>query len=219
MLICPITRTPFSDLENPVSLRGYPQHIFEMTALAHWIHIAGTNPLTRRPVSFQDIIVLDAAQGKQKRDKTINLLHELSNKKKMENTPPLNPDPFEKICIDFIEGFRRAFVITGNGALGCDQAIRRETPMWYNSQARLIASYVGFAPPVLRLQEPAGQSDITTTNHNKIEMIRAYAYAFIVYHKMCTIIGYTTTLHPEYTPEVDVETNNTEEVPQTVESI
>jgi hypothetical protein len=167
MLICPITRTTFSDLENPVSLRGYPQHIFEMTTLAHWIHIAGTNPLTRRPVSFQDIIVPDAgsAQGKQKRDKTINLLHELSNKKKMENTPPLNPDPFEKICIDFIEGFRRAFVITGNGALGCDH---RETPMWYNSQARLIASYVGFAPPVLRLQEPGRNYEGTQRNVRKV---------------------------------------------------
>ena len=130
--------------------------------------------------------------------------------KKMENAPALNLDPFEKICIDFIEGFHRAFVIMGNGALGCDQAIRRETPTWYNAQALLIASHVGFAPPVLRLQEPAGQSDITTTNHNKIEMIRAYAYAFIVYHKMCAIIGYTihaTTLRPEYTREVDVQSS------------
>ena len=77
-----------------------------------------------------------------------------------------------------------------------------------NSQELLIASYVGFAPLVLRLQEPASQNDITMTNHHKIEMILAYTYAFIVYHKMCTIIGYTTTLHLEYTTEIDVETNN-----------
>jgi hypothetical protein len=128
----------------------------------------------------------------------------------MDNTQPLNPDPFEKICIEFIDGFCRAFVITGNGSLGCDQAICGDTPMCYNSQELLIANFVGFAPPVLRLQEPAGQSDITMTNHNKIEMILACVYAFIMYHKMCTVIGYTTTmLHQEYTPNVDdVETDN-----------
>ena len=106
----------------------------------------------------------------KKIDKTINLLHELSNKKKMENTPPLNPDPFEKMCINFIHGFQgsRAFVITGNGALGCDQAICGEKPMWYNSQARLIASYVGFAPPVLRLQEPGRNYEGTQRNVRKV---------------------------------------------------
>jgi hypothetical protein len=74
--------------------------------------------------------------------------------------------------------------------------------MWYNAQKKAICSYIGFDPPDLILRDP-GASDITTTNKNKMEMIRAYSYAFIVYHEMCTGMGLVLAAH--YTPAVDVD--------------
>lgn len=120
----------------------------------------------------------------------------------MATARALDPSPFERLCYDFIDGFERSFVISGNDTLGCGREIREATPVWYNAQKKIICSYIGFEPPDLILQEP-GASDIQITNKNKVEMIRAYSYAFIVYYKLCTGLG--LVLAPQYTPGVAVD--------------
>jgi hypothetical protein len=48
-----------------------------------------------------------------------------------------------------------------------------------------MADVTEFTPPALKLEEPKPVRDITTTNQNKVEMIRAYCFALVAYHSTC----------------------------------
>ena len=52
--VCPITQTPFVELELPVGFRKYPSVPYECTALAKWLRIAGVIPHTNEPCSLRD---------------------------------------------------------------------------------------------------------------------------------------------------------------------
>ena len=58
---------------------------------------------------------------------------------------------------------------------------------WYNTNLDFIADVTEFTPPALRLEEPTPVRDIATitTNQNKVEMIRAYCFALVAYHRTC----------------------------------
>jgi len=70
---CPITRTPLDEIVHPVAIRETPSIVFELTALSIWIRRAHSNPMTRNPVLWSDIILLEDS------DETNELLqHEMS---------------------------------------------------------------------------------------------------------------------------------------------
>jgi hypothetical protein len=50
----------------------------------------------------------------------------------------------------------------------------------------------------------SGRYNIATTNKNKIDMVYAYVYAFIVYQKICKLLG--LELGP-YTSKIEVGIN------------
>jgi len=52
------------------------------------------------------------------------------------------------------------------------------------------------------LREPQ-QGEINITNGNKMEMLRAYCFAFLAYHKVCDTIG--RRISPNYTPGLVVD--------------
>ena len=194
-LFCPITFTPLNEIIHPVAIRETPDIIFEFTALACWIRKTHTNPMTRSPVLWSDIILLGPG--------TKNLLeHEMSED--FKETPAPN---FLSIYVNYADCFERNFVVQPNGTLCCDRETRAKVPAWYNSQLDFIKLFTSFAPPRIVLREPQ-QGEIQVTNNNKMEMIRAYCFAFLAYHKVCDTLG--RPVSPNYNPGLIVDdTGNT----------
>ena len=135
---------------------------------------------------------------------TKNLLeHEMSED--FKETPAPN---FLSIYVNYADCFERNFVVQPNGTLCCDRETRAKVPAWYNSQLDFIKLFTSFAPPPIVLREPQQGEIQVTNNHNKMEMIRAYCFAFLAYHKVCNTLG--RPVSPNYNPGLIVDdTGNT----------
>jgi hypothetical protein len=183
-LFCPISFTPLNEIIHRVAIRETPDIIFEFTALACWIRKTHTNPMTRSPVLWSDIILLDPAT------KTL-LEHEMSED--LKETPN-----FLSIYVNYADCFERNFVVQPNGTLCCDRETRARVPAWYNSQLDFIKLFTSFAPPRIVLREPQ-QGEVS----NPMEMMRAYCFAFLAYHKVCDTLG--RPVSPNYNPGLIVD--------------
>ena len=99
------------------------------------------------------------------------------------------PD-FITIYTNYADGFEQIFVVQQNGTLRCDDEHRVKVPAWYNCQLDFIRLFTTFEPPSLGV-------------FNKMEMLRAYCFAFLAYHKVCDTIG--RRISPNYTPGLVVD--------------
>ena len=106
------------------------------------------------------------------------------------------------IYANYADSFEQNFVVQPNGTLRCDRETRAKVQVWYNFQLDFIKLFTSFAPPRLVLREPQ-QGEINITNGNKMEMLRAYCFAFLAYHKVCDTIG--RRISPNYTPGLVVD--------------
>jgi hypothetical protein len=52
--VCPITLTPFKDIVCPFAFRTSPHQPYEATALAKWLSVRRTNPLTNMPCTWNE---------------------------------------------------------------------------------------------------------------------------------------------------------------------
>ena len=192
--ICPITRVAVGEIVHPVGIRGFPQHAYEMDALAVWVRRSGSDPLTRKAMLLSSVVALEmAGRDSEETKKGLKLLqHEMN---------VLAPN--QEVAMAYVAGFKRAFDVQANGTLRCDRDVRANAPGWYNAQRWFIQFITDAEPPVLVLSEPreGRGGDIATTNKNKIEMVYAYVYAFIVYQKICKSLG--LELGP-YTSKIEV---------------
>ncbi len=58
---CAISLKPTIEIHEPVFLAGAP-HIYELAELTTWLNVNQSNPITRLPVSSQDLIKINSAQ-------------------------------------------------------------------------------------------------------------------------------------------------------------
>jgi hypothetical protein len=91
-------------------------------------------------------------------------------------------------------------VVQPNGTLRCDRETRARVPVWYNRQLDFIKLFTSFAPPRIVLREPQ-QGEINVLN--KMEMVRAYCFAFLAYHKVCDTTG--RQISPNYNPGLVID--------------
>jgi len=106
-----------------------------------------------------------------------------------------SPD-FLSIYANYADNFERNFVVQPNGTLRCDRETRATVPVWYNRQLDFIKLFTSFAPPRIVLREQQ-QAEI------KMEMLRAYCFAFLAYHKVCDTIG--RQISPNYNPGLVID--------------
>ena len=78
--ICPITRVAVGEIVHPVGIRGFPQHAYEMDALAVWVRRSGSDPLTRKAMLLSSVVALEmAGRDSEKTQKALKLLqHEMN---------------------------------------------------------------------------------------------------------------------------------------------
>ena len=57
--VCPIT---FDKIIHPVTVRETPTAVYELAALAKWIRQTHSNPMTRSPVLWSDLILLEDSE-------------------------------------------------------------------------------------------------------------------------------------------------------------
>jgi len=105
-----------------------------------------------------------------------------------------SPD-FLSIYANYADSFERNFVVQPNGTLRCYRETRATVPVWYNRQLDFIKLFTSFVPPRIVLRD--------ITNYNKMEMLRAYCFAFLAYHKVCDTIG--RQISPNYNPGLVID--------------
>ncbi len=93
-------------------------------------------------------------------------------------------------------------MVQPNGTLLCDPETHANIAGWYNQQLDFIKLFTSFAPLQIVLREPL-QGGINVANDHKMEMIRAYCFALLAYHKVCNVIG--RQISPNYTPGLIVD--------------
>ena len=88
-------------------------------------------------------------------------------------------DHIRAACDAFPSGFEAAFPVR-------DGVLQRSvcTKEWYNHQLEFMHSSLGFMPPELVTLED-------------FQLNRAYAFAFIVYRKMCFLCGHAVAREPD----------------------
>ena len=79
-------------------------------------------------------------------------------------------------------------MVQPNGTLRFDNV---NIPIWYNHQLDFIRLFTTFVPP--RMQKKI----------NRMEMMRAYCFAFLAYHKVCSMIG--RLISPNYNPGLIID--------------
>ena len=177
---CPITLTDMHSLDFPVRIKKSTDAVYELHALSRWLKVSKTDPLTRKRISWNQIIPAGRSTKKIRQ----LILHE---KMASDSTDPPVID-YNAANHAYVTCFEQLFVVQSNGTLKCDADTREKVHIWFNNQRTFIHMLVGTEPPLLVLQEPQ-QGDIATTNSNKIEMIRAYTHALIAYNRICDVIG------------------------------
>ncbi len=189
---CPISLTPVADIEYPVRINS-DQHVYELRDLSKWLRTAGTDPMTRRYITWKHI----KPAGRDRKKIRTRILHEKMSAVTID-WPQVDYLAFYRAYAD---NFERFFCIQSNGTLRCDSESRQNVPNWYNNQRAFIHLLVSTEPPMLVLKEPQ-QGDISTTNWNKTEMIRAYTHALVAYHRVCDVLRRPKS--PDYTSDVQV---------------
>ena len=174
---CPISHIPYSDLEFPVFIGENAKILYELRYLAEWYRRRRTDPCTRHAISWNSIRPARHLQ-KNKSKFLDQLAHEMCMPMIAVATPaPTTQSPLLVQIMEsrrqFVEGFERAFVVQPSGTLKCDNTIQE----WYNANLDFIADVTEFNPPALRLEEPKPVRDI--------EMILAYCFALVAYHRTC----------------------------------
>ena len=156
--ICPITRVAVGEIVHPVGIRGFPQHAYEMDALAVWVRRSGSDPLTRKAMLLSSLVALEiAGRDSDETKKGLKLLqHEMN---------VLAPN--QEVAMAYVAGFKRVFDVQANGTLRCD----RDAPGWYNAQRWFIQFITDAEPPVLVLSEPRegrGGDNAESSNSGRI---------------------------------------------------
>ena len=160
--ICPITRVAVGEIVHPVGIRGFPQHAYEMDALAAWVRRSGSDPLTRKAMLLSSVVALEmAGRDSEETKKGLKLLqHEMN---------VLAPN--QEVAMAYVAGFKRAFDVQANGTLRCDRDVRANAPGWYNAQRWFIQFITDAEPPVLVLSEPRegrGGDNAESSNSGRI---------------------------------------------------
>jgi len=177
---CPISLTDLRSLDCPVRIKNSTDSVYELHALSRWLRVSTTDPLTRKRISWNQVV----PAGRQSKKIRQLILHE----KMASNTTDPPVIDYNTVNHAYATCFEQLFVVQSNGTLKCDADTREKVLVWFNNQRTFIHMLVGTEPPLLVLQEPQ-QGDIATTNSNKIEMIRAYTHALIAYNRICDVIG------------------------------
>jgi hypothetical protein len=177
---CPISLKDTNSLECPVRIKNSTSMIYELHELSKWLRISTTDPLTRKHISWNQVV----PAGRPAKKIRQLILHEKMASDSVD-PPVIDYDTMNRA---FATRFEELFVIQSNGTLKCDAEIRKRMPVWFNNQRALIHLLVCSEPAVLVLQEPH-QGDIGITNSNKVEMIRAYNHALVAYNRICDVIG------------------------------
>jgi hypothetical protein len=102
----------------------------------------------------------------------------------------------EGAYVKFINDFEATFLFGGNGAMLCDESIRMKVTQFYGEYSLVISVANGgieISTPTLLTP---GHKDIATTNANKLEMQRAYAFAFFAYQYVCKALK--RQIKPDY---------------------
>jgi hypothetical protein len=120
----------------------------------------------------------------------------------MKETEQGGAPDFASIYRNYADNFERNFVVHPNGTLRCDPATHANIAGWYNQHLDFIKLFTSFAPPRIVLRESL-QDGINITNDNEMEMIRAYCFALMAYHKVCNVIG--RQISPNYTSGLIVD--------------
>ena len=127
---CPISHTPYSDLEFPVFIGGNTKILYELRYLAEWYRRRSTDPCTRRAISWNSIRPARHLQ-KNKSKFLDQLAHEMSMPMitvVATPAPIITQSPLLVQIMEsrrqFVEGFERAFVVQQNGTVKCDKVIR-----------------------------------------------------------------------------------------------
>ena len=177
---CPISLRDTHSLECPVRIKNSTNAIYELHALSRWFRVSTTDPLTRKRISWNQVVPAGRPAKK---------IRQLIRHEKMASdfTDPPAID-YNAANHAYATRFEQLFVVQSNGTLKCDADKREKVPAWFNNQRTFIHMLVGTEPPLLVLQDPQ-QGDIATTNRNKIEMINAYTHALIAYNKICDVLG------------------------------
>ena len=126
---CPISLTPVTELKYPVCKRNSAQHaVYELRELCQWYRVAGTDPLTRKRITWKHIIL--AGQPPKKIQQLI--LHEMSTSLVLE--PVVDYLAVYQAYADNFEGY---FCIFASSLTGPCYAIRMRVRMF---PARIMAS-------------------------------------------------------------------------------
>lgn len=88
----------------------------------------------------------------------------------------------------FVEGFEKAFIITGKGTICCNRAARPLITAWFNDNKMLISIVSGVMFNDLVFHEPGyQQTDLVNLNH--VLALNNYAAAHGAYMKYCTLLN------------------------------
>ena len=85
----------------------------------------------------------------------------------------------------FANDFESTFLFGSNGTILCDESIRSNVTKFYQNNSLLISVANGGIEISSPMLLTPGHKDIATTNANKLEMQRAYAFAFFAYQYVC----------------------------------